>query len=490
MAQSSNNFAEYILELHCHQPYKTAVVDDNRSLTYSQLDFFSKNFAGTLQNSGVRGQDRVIICMEDSVEWVIAFLAVISVGGNPVLVSYSLPEPTIRHVVELSDARYIIGRKYQKLTSFSQSDVLNSCDEPICHFYQFHPDEICHWALTSGTTGDPKCIVHRHQDLECMAQLMGEPYHFGVDSRVLSSAKLSFLYGLTNSLILPLYHGSTAYLINGIPVPSVIYDRLKRFNITHFMSGPTVLNSMLKHGKNEILPASLDTIVSSGEPLPQSVASLFLERHGIALLDGLGMGECGYNYCVQTTENAEFGTIGSPVAGVECEVRDDSGGPTPDGEIGELWTRHPCMAIQYWKDWHKTKGTFFGEWIKTGDKVIKQPNGNFLYVSRADDLIKINGQYVSPIEIESILLENVYISDAVVVAKPNQMGMAEIHAFLTTTETVAPPDIRRNLLGKLAPHKVPKHIHIVGELPKTATNKKMRSPFRVEEKFNLVEETC
>lgn len=474
-----NNFAQFIININQSRLNKLALVDNIKSLTYQELADYIYSFSYHLQQSGVQAQDRVIISMEDCVEWPVAFLSILAVGGNPVLVSNDLPTSTVEKVCAIADAKFAIGKEIPNLKCFHKETILTTIDHRLEDFYQYHPDEMCFWLLSSGTTGEPKCVVHRHQDLKTLLDIIANPaYCIDEHSRILSTAKLSFTYGFNNSLTFGLGKGATVYLINGAPAPSKVFQIINQHSITHFFTVPTVINSMIKHGQTQTLSESVKVMVSSGEPLPQSIAEVFETQHSIKILDGLGMSECMYNYCTTTPDNNEFGTIGRPVAGIECEVRNDDGSLTVDGDIGEMWVKHPCSALQYWKDWNKTKSTFVGEWIRTGDKVVKQLNGNYLYVARRDDLIKINGQYVSPVEIESVMLELDWILECGVVAKTTDTGLTEIHAFVAISRSATSSEIKQSLFGKLPAHKIPRHIHFIETLPKTVTYKKTRSTLR------------
>jgi benzoate-CoA ligase len=474
-----NNFAQFIIDINQSRADKLAVVDEIKSLTYQDLKTHIHSFSNHLRHSGVRAQDRVIISMEDCVEWPVAFLSILAVGGNAVLVSADLPATTIEKVADIADAKFVVGREIANLRCFDKDIVLNATVHIHNDFYQYHPDEMCFWLLSSGTTGEPKCVVHRHQDLKTLLDIIAGPaYYVDEHSRILSTAKLSFTYGFNNSLTFGLGKGATVFLINGVPAPSLVFKNLKENCITHFFTVPTVINSMIKHGEHQLISESVKIMVSSGEPLPVSIAEKFQSQHSIDILDGLGMSECMYNYCTTTLNNNTFGTIGKPMAGIECQVRDDHGVATEIGQIGEMWVKHPCAALQYWKDWSKTKSTFVGEWIKTGDKVIKQHDGNYRYVSRKDDLIKINGQYVSPIEIESAILDIQEISECGVVAKLGDTGLPEIHAFVSVISPILPSEIKLALSKHLPSYKIPKYIHQIESLPKTVTYKKTRSALR------------
>lgn len=472
-----NNFAKYIIDINQHNLNKIALVDEFSQLTYEQMSFGIKCFAKYLKNSGVLPQDRVIISLEDCIEWPVAFLSVLAVGGNPVLVSRDLPDILVDNIVKIADAKFIIGRRIDNCKFFTKEEILSQT-QPINSFYQYHPDEMCFWLLSSGTTGEPKCVVHRHQDLQKLLEIIAWPaYCINSNSKILSTAKLSFTYGFNNSLTFGLGTGATVYLINGKPAPKKIFKLIKKNSITHFFTVPTNIISMIKHGKEQIL-SSVQVMVSSGESLPISIIEIFKTKYNLDILDGLGMSECMYNYCTTILNDNEKGTIGKPLPGIKCEVRDNNNLLVPVGQVGEMWVQHPCAAIQYWKDWEKTKSTFIGTWIKTGDNVFKNSKGNYIYVGRNDELIKINGQYVSPSEIENAIISMNPSYECGVISVKNKNGMNEIHAFVSASVSkshkILTREIRQYLRNILPTHKIPKFFYFVKCLPKTITGKKKR----------------
>ena len=474
----SNNFAKFIIDSNRSRHNKIAIVDDLKSLTYKDLETHILWFSNHLRQSLVKPQDRVIICMEDCIEWPVAFLSVVAVGGNAVLVNNKSFITDIEKISKLSDAKFVIGQEIAGLKCFDKKDILKKNENTLQDFYQYHDDEMCFWLLTSGTTGESKCIVHRHKDLTTLLDLVAEPaYQVNEHSRILSTAKLSFGYGFANSLVFALGKGATAFLIRGTPAPNLLFKNLNVNSITHFFTVPTIINSMIKHGRDKKI-STVKVMVSSGEPLAPELAEKFHEQHGIFVLDGIGMSENWYNYCTTTLNDYSLGTIGRPVPGIECSVRDDQGNELPIGEIGEMWVKHPCAALQYWKNWKDTKSTFVGEWIKTGDKVIKQKNGHYKYISRKDDLLRVSGQWVSPIEIENIIMAIEGISECAVVHKITNIGLTEIHAFISFQNIIPESDIKMQLGKYLPSYKIPKYIHQISSLPKTVNLKKNRTKLR------------
>jgi benzoate-CoA ligase len=475
------NFAQWLFKTNSNNLNKIALVDDsNTILTYGELEQKTKNFAQTLRCSRLIPQQRIIICLDDCLEWPVAFLAAISVGLNPVMVSADLPLAAINKIIALSDAAAIISDNVSNLNlkQFTKNQIMVAEDTTqTSEFYEYHPDEPCFWLLTSGTSGDSKCVVHRHASLYNIFKLVAIPaFNIDINSHILSTAKLSFTYGLNNDITIGLGSGATVYLIKGAPAPTKIFNKLNQYPITHLFTVPTVLNSMLKHKQDKKMSSTVKMIVSAGEALPPLLSSKFEKYYNTRVYNHIGMSEVTQAYCAQTPFNYEHGTLGVPLPGVLCELRNEDGSLTVDGEIGELWVNSPCSALGYWKDAEKTKNTFYGPWVKTGDKVKKTKSGQYVYISRADDLIKVNGLYVAPIEIESVINTINGIVDCSVVSIKSSAGLAEIHAFIVGS--ISDSELRAQLNKLLPNYKIPKYFKFVESLPKTVTNKKIRSVLR------------
>jgi len=444
-------------------------------LTYEQLPVYVQNFAASIQSKFNPG-DRVIILMDDCVEWPVAFLSIIALGGCPVLTSVSLEPEAVDKIIQISDAKLIITslpRDYQ-VPIISKDDILVAPEGKFDNYYNWHPDENCWWYLTSGTTGDQKCIVHRHQNLfNITEQVHWNALRMTKDSVVLATPKLQFAYGFVVSLS-TLYTGATHILSSGKPAPSKLFKKLNDHKVTNFFTTVYVLNSILKHKQGETFPHTVNYLVSSGEPLPNSLAVNFEKEFRINIIDMLGMAELGQTYCIQDFYNPEFGTIGRPVPGVEFEIRNDNGTLVRPGEIGELYVKSKSMATFYWKNWQKTKDTFYGPWLRTGDCVVELPSGNYKFISRANGGFKINNEYITPTEIESVILDNEAILDCMIVFKNTEVG--EIHAHIVTKDNKV-VDLKDYLKLKLPAYKIPKYFHYSNELPTTVTGKKLRRTF-------------
>jgi len=463
------NFAKYIFKQNKDNLDKVALIDDTKSITYKDLEYYTKCYAQYLLDTGLSAKQRIIINLDDCVEWPIVFLGAISIGVVPILASTTLLKNQINLIKQKTNSKLVVNQK----------DNILSHTKQIKEFYSHGYDDECYMLMSSGTTGQPKFVVHRHTSLENLSKLVTPVYEIDRQSNILSTAKLSFTYGHNNSLTFGLTQGSTVFLINGILPSSKIYKKLIDNNITHFLTVPSVIRNMVRNNKNNILSRSVKVVVSSGESLPLSIAEEFESLHNISILDGLGMSEVMYNYCTQTNTNKQIGTIGIPISGVECKVCDEDGNIVPKGQYGELYVKHPCTAMYYLDNPTETKKTFINGWVKTKDNVYVNGNDNYVYVSRCDDLIKINGLYVSPVEIESELLKNKLISDCAVISKTSTNGFNEIHAYVVSSFKLSNSDLNFDLNKVLPNYKLPKHYHFVDSIPKSNTGKTSRSKLKI-----------
>jgi benzoate-CoA ligase len=471
---AQENFAAWIFKQHADKGQQLAIVDHDTELTYSQLEQHTVRFAGYLCSRGFLPQQRIIVSMDDCASWPVVFLGCLYAGLNPVMVSDKMLPNDVEKIIKTSDAVAIVSDHIQdwSIPCINKNFALNCASAPLQDFYRFHPDEPCFWLLSSGSTGESKCIVNRHANLYHLFKLFSTVFQVDSSTAILSTAKMSWTYGLNTTITLALGMGATAHVIPGLPAPSKIADRVSKHNITHLFTVPGILVSMLKH-KTSLTNTKLK-VYSAGESLPTAVTEQFLDTYGIKVYNMFGLGETTQVCIMQTDANWQVGTIGQPLEGVNYELRDDQGCLVEPGQIGELFVSSPCQASFYWKDWKKTQQVFYGPWIKTGDKCRYNSQGNLEYLGRCDDLVKIKGQTVVPVEVETVFSNFPGVEDCTVVHGSNASGLAELHAFVQCSDPVDLELLQQHLKKYLAEYKIPKHIRFVSSLPKTLTNKKIR----------------
>ncbi|HRC58682.1 MAG TPA: benzoate-CoA ligase family protein, partial [Kofleriaceae bacterium] len=347
-------------------------------------------------------------------------------------------------------------------------------------------DEVAFWLYSSGSTGQPKGVMHLHRSLAATADTYGRDV-LGITSEdvVFSAAKLFFAYGLGNALTFPLSVGATAVLLADRPTPESVVRTLRRFHPTIFFGVPTLYASLLAEDTHRPEGASpaLRRCVSAGEALPRHIGQHWEARVGVEILDGIGSTEMLHIFLSNQPGAVRYGTTGTPVPGYDVELRDDHGAAIEGQGEGALWVRGPSAAMAYWNQRQRSLSTFHGPWTCTGDRYQRDEQGVYIYCGRNDDMLKVGGIWVAPFEVESVLSSHPAVLEAAVVAHADGDGLIKPKAFVVLhAATPRGPEVVAQLRAfvkeHLAPYKVPRWVELVDELPKTATGKVQRFRLR------------
>jgi benzoate-CoA ligase len=346
-------------------------------------------------------------------------------------------------------------------------------------------DDACCWFYSSGSTGAPKGTVHVHSSMAITAELYGKAVLGVTDRDVLfSAAKLSFVYGLGNALTFTLAAGATAVLMGERATPAAVFNRLVGRKPTIFYGVPTLFASMLASPefpkKSEL---ALRACVSAGEALPADLGRRWKEKTGIDILEGIGSTEMMHMYISARHGDVRYGATGTPVPGYELRLVDEEGRQVGRGELGELQVRGPTGAAYYWNNREKSRATFLGPWFRSGDKFRQDEDGYFVYAGRADDMLKVSGLFVSPVEVEAALVSHDAVLEAAVVGRADDNQLIKPKAFVVLKQSASPCDelklaLQQHIKDRLAPYKYPRWIEFIAELPKTATGKIQRFKLR------------
>jgi benzoate-CoA ligase len=516
------NFARHLLCINAGRAHSLAFSEDDRQLRYGELADGVRRFAGALRALDVQSGERVLLILADQIEWPVAYLGAMYAGVVPVPINTLLTADDYAFVLANSQARAVIagadllskveealekaalaatpagsheaklivvGTRPEGLPRGAESfEALLSRGDAGYAGADTHRDEPAFWLYSSGSTGRPKGVVHTHANLFWTAELYAKPV-MGVSSadRIFSAAKLFFAYGLGNSLTFPLSVGASSVLMRERPTPEAVLKRLQRHEATIFCGAPTLYASLLA-AETGTVPRSLRLCTSAGEALPQEVGTRFSERHGVPILDGLGSTELLHIFLSNRASDLCYGTTGRPVDGYELELRDEVGRVIEgDEEIGDLWVKGPSAALRYWKEEEKSNHTFQQGWVRTGDKYVRRKDGRFTYAGRNDDMLRISGQYVSPFEVESTLMQHPDVLESAVVAIADELGISRSCAYVVLKPGRQPApgtaeELKAFVKARLAPHKRPYRVEFVADLPKTATGKIQRFRLRLQSK--------
>jgi benzoate-CoA ligase family protein len=486
-----------LAEGRSQRPY---LVTEEREWSYEEVASAVDAAGAGFLALGLSPGDRVIIATRDRPEFVISFWGAIKAGLVAVPIPQGLATSDIDFMMSDSMARVIVcdassakevvpaaaktgvecvvvdGAEGQ--TTLRWSDVCRR-DEQL----QPAPtssDDIALWLYTSGTTGLPKAVMHRHRHLrDAPDALAKQVIKLGPNDVVYSASKMFFAYGLGNSVYLPAAMGASVILNQGAVVPARILDFLKPFKPTVLFGVPTFFNGLVQL-PDASLPETVRIVVSAGEALSPTVFESFKSKFGHALLDGLGATEALHHFTSSREDDAVAGSAGKPLDGYEVEVRDRDEQPLPEGASGELWVRGPTTFAGYWQRPDLTARAYRGEWMRTGD-VVRIVDGRVWHEGRLDDLIKLGGVWVAPGEVEELIREHPDITDVAVVASDRGTGVPTLAAFVISERTDN-DDLRKELRElcrtNLARFKVPNSFAFVDELPRTPTGKLRRFVLR------------
>jgi benzoate-CoA ligase family protein len=506
------NFAADILKrnLDAGRTRKIAFIDNRGAYSYGELADRAARFADALGTLGIRREERILICLTDTIDWPTVFLGAIKAGVVAVPVNTLLTEDDYAFMLADSRARLLVVSeelypRFAKAIAGSKdlAHVMVSGDNAHGHL-RFADvmaeagtdvatapttrDDMCFWLYTSGSTGKPKGAVHTHADLKLTDDLYAAPILGITENDVCYSvAKLFFAYGLGNALTFPMSAGATTVLLPARPTPDLVADLLKKHGVTIFYAVPTFYAAFLA---SAAAPARADVklrrCVSAGEALPQDVGRRWSERYGADILDGIGSTEMLHIFLTNRPGDVKYGTSGKPIAGYDLRLIDDDGNEIKKrGEMGELQVRGPTSAMMYWNNREQSRSTFLGEWTRSGDKYIEDENGYFVYCGRRDDMLKVSGMYVSPFEVEGALQSHPDVLEAAVVGWPDEEKLIKPKAFVVLkSPEKASEEFARALQDhcrkSLAMYKYPRWIEFRTELPKTATGKIQRFKLRAE----------
>lgn len=486
---------------------KTAILYGDQTLTYNDVAAMVNRTGNALIRLGVQMEQRVLLLLLDSPEFVASFFGAIRMGAVPIPTNTLLKSADYEYLLNDSRAVALIVSEpvyasiepiRANLKWLKHIIVVGKAPAGTIHFGDWikeesteltpadtSRDDACFWLYSSGTTGFPKGAVHlQHDMVYCAENYARSVLDINENDRTFSVAKLFFAYGLGNGLYFPFYVGGTAILYPGRPEPKPIYDIVTKFKPTLFFCVPTAYAGLLAvEDTSAYNLRSVRLCVSAGEALPKALFDKWVAKWGVEILDGIGSTEILHIFISNRAKEVRAGSSGKLVPGYDAKVVDEDDRELPQGEVGNLLIRGDSTCAYYWNKHVKTKETLEGEWIRTGDKYLIDTDGYFWYQGRSDDMLKAGGIWVSPVEVEATLMLHPAVLECAVIGLMDKDELVKPKAFVilkqgSTPSTELEAELKAFVKDKIAAYKYPRWIEFTNELPKTATGKIQRFRLR------------
>lgn len=517
------NIAEWFVDRPAAEhPQRCAILGEPEAVTYDELARRVRSAAAALRRSSCRPGDRVLIALPDSAEFFAAFFGTARIGAIAVPVNPWARRSELAYFLDDSNARFAIVHSSvlpefpvpmsnQEFEVIGVGQTASVGAQRLKAWEDWLGSDQAHGALphttaatdsafilyTSGSTGQPKGAVHQHKDMLVTSESMGRGV-LGLSSedRLFSVSKLFFAYGLGNAMYFPLSAGASVVLNPERTKADRVVELIARHRVTVFFAVPTFYAAMLRE-ISQGLPADFSALrlaVSAGEPLPAEIFEKFRAMFGVEILDGIGSTEMLQTFISNRPAQARAGSCGVPVPNYEVEIAREDGAPAADGEVGDLRVRGPSAFAGYWNKPELTARAKVGDWVVTGDRFSRDGDGYYRFCGRRDEMMKVSGMWVSPSEVENVLLGHPSVGEAAVAGVPDASGLIQPTAFIVCRPGMdAGAELAAEIVeyarARLPSHKRPRRIEFVPELPKTATGKIQRFRLRTQSQADAGEST-
>lgn len=486
---------------------RIAVTGPAGTRTYAELCGDAAQFGNALLSLGLQRGDRVLLFLDDQPAYPAALFGALRAGLVPLLINTLTPSDLLQFYladsgasVAVTDAAFAdrfdtTACRDTMLTSvvicngeassskcavgtIAAADWLGGFPREL-KAAATNRNDMAFWMYSSGSTGRPKGIVHLQHDMAYTHfSYARHALNLSRDDICFSVPKIFFAYGLGNSITFPFAVGASSVLMPGIPKPAATLECIAAYKPTVFFGVPTLYTALVK--APEIQQADLSSIrlsISAAEPLSVELFNTWKARCGLEIVEGLGSTEMLHIYLSNTVEAKKIGAAGKRVPGYEITMRDRDNRETAAGEEGVLWVRGDSSSPFYWNRPDKTAETMRDEgWLCTGDRFTCDADGFYTFRGRADDLVKVSGQWVYPLEVERCLSDHPVVRECAVLAMELPDRRMTLKAFVVMNETSFDADATTRLLQDhvkqtLLPYKYPRIVEYCGELPKTGTGK-------------------
>ena len=492
---------------------KTAIFSACGNATYGELCDVACRVGNALKGQGLTPFSRILMLLDDTAAYPAAIFGALRAGFVPVLINTLSPPDLIQYYLHDSGAAVAIvesalapqltdetiaGTALQTVV-IANGDAVPAANVSTLQWDDWLAgqstqlaaadtgrDDMAFWMYSSGSTGRPKGIVHLHHDMAYTHQSYAkEILKLTADDICFSPPKIFFAYGFGNSITFPFAVGASTVLNVGRPEPKSVFAAIERFRPTVLFGLPTLYNALLNDynlsGSADL--GSVRLCVSAAETLSQELFKAWRTRFGLDIIEGLGSTEVLHIYLSNAPGAFKVGAAGRPVRGYEVELRNDRGAPIQPDEPGVLWVRGDSNAPCYWNKPDKTAETMRDGWIYTGDRFETDDDGFYYFRGRADDLIKVSGQWVYPLEIELCLADHPAVKECAVLGVELPDKRMSTIAFTVVADgyeagAALTEELKAYAKTNLLPHKYPRTLVYLDALPKTGSGKIDRQKLR------------
>lgn len=478
---------------------RTAFIAADGTWTYGELLRDVRRCANALEAAGLVPGNRVLLRIPNNGWLVIAWLAILRAGGIPVTTVPLLRAGELNPIVEISEPSFALVdhrflEEWHKVSFRGGTTVVVGGGAPDCleeraraaraehEAVRTSRDDVALLAFTSGTTGRPKATMHQHRDILAIADTFSAHIVKPTSDDVFTgSPPLAFTFGLGGLVIFPMRVGAASVLLESGAPPHLL-DAIEGHRVTCLYTAPTAYRAMLGALEGRDI-SSLRRCISAGEALPEATWQAWFRATGNRLIDGIGATEMLHIFISASDDDIKPGTTGRPVPGYEAAVLDHDLAPVPDGEHGRLGVRGPT-GCRYLAD-DRQAVYVQGGWNLTGDIYVRDSEGYFTYISRADDLIVSSGYNIAAPEVENALLLHPAVAEAAVIGVPDPDRGMVVKAFIRLTDPELASaelagELQDHVKATIAPFKYPRLVEFVDELPKTATGKLQRHRLKAD----------
>lgn len=496
------NLAAYFLDHNLEsRADKVALRTADGCWTFGEMHVASCRFGNLYRDAGIREEDRVLLALNDGPAFASAWFGAVRIGAVVAMINPGVPVEDWAYYLRYSRARFLVteqaffdanrepieaalhaGSLRRVVCVDTQTAEVESYDS-ACSYGDTGPDDPSVWLFSSGSSGKPKACIHVNADFVFNTENYAKRV-LGIreDDITLGVPKLFFGYATGTNLMFPWAVGATTCLFHERSTPDVMLAHIQRFRPTIVTNVPTMIHKMLEHPECDSTDfSSVRMVLSAGEALPGELYRRWTERTGVEILDGIGSAEMFHIYITNYPNDVRVGTLGRLVPGYDARLVGENGHEVEPGAIGTLWIKGASNAIGYHGDRAKSRFTFRGDWTVTGDQFCIDDDGRFRYCGRADDLLKVGGVYVSPVEVENCLLAHSRVFECAVIGVEKN-GLTSTAAFVVPTEgevnDALAAELQAYVKTTLAPHKYPRSVHFLDTLPRNDRGKVARAELK------------